>query len=238
MKYLTLIRTIALLHQHQREKKTTMHRGEPVEYIEVTLSDIALANQLAHEVLGRSLDELPPQTRNLLGLIERHVTAECELKAVDRRELWFTQRQIRELAGWSDFQIKTHMRKLVEMEYLLIHRGGRGQSFVYELVYRGEGDGGRPFLMGLADVTALAGGHAYGSNREHRNSEWEGSGSTRGAAGEPRGSEPENTGNASTDAELRFPKPQKREKALHRLARKTPVVGVAAHHNGNGRAGL
>ena len=66
MKYLTLIRAIALLHQHQRPRKTVEHRGRTLEYIEVTLDDIAVANRLAHEVLGRSLDELPPQTRRLL----------------------------------------------------------------------------------------------------------------------------------------------------------------------------
>ncbi len=37
-----------------------------IEYIEVTKKDIALANELAHEILGRSLDELPPPTRNLI----------------------------------------------------------------------------------------------------------------------------------------------------------------------------
>ncbi len=58
-KYLTLIDSIALLHQYQREIKTV---GK-LEYIEVTVSDIALANRLAHEVLGKTLDELPPQTR-------------------------------------------------------------------------------------------------------------------------------------------------------------------------------
>jgi len=66
-KYLTLIDTIALLHQHQREVKTLAHGEQGLRYIEVTLPDIALANQLAHEVLGRTLDELPPQTRRLSG---------------------------------------------------------------------------------------------------------------------------------------------------------------------------
>jgi hypothetical protein len=68
-KYLTLIDTIALLHQHQREVKVLAHGEQGLRYIEVTLADIALANQLAHEVLGRTLDELPPQTRRLLGLV-------------------------------------------------------------------------------------------------------------------------------------------------------------------------
>ena len=66
VKYLTLIRSIALLHQYQRPVKTAVHNGRTVEYIEVTLDDIVTANRLAHEVLGRSLDELPPQTRRLL----------------------------------------------------------------------------------------------------------------------------------------------------------------------------
>ena len=65
-KYLTLIDAIALLHQHQRETRT-LPNGQ--RFIEVTLDDIALANELAPEILGRSLDELPPQTRRLLGYI-------------------------------------------------------------------------------------------------------------------------------------------------------------------------
>ena len=66
MKYLALIRSIALLQQHQRQRKTATHNGQALEYIEVKLDDISTANRLAHEVLGRSLDELPPQTRRLL----------------------------------------------------------------------------------------------------------------------------------------------------------------------------
>ena len=66
VKYLTLIRSIALLHQKQRPLK----EKDGLHYIEVTLQDIAAANTLAHEVLGRSLDELPPQTRRLLELVK------------------------------------------------------------------------------------------------------------------------------------------------------------------------
>jgi len=63
VKYLTLIRAVTLLHQHQRPRRAaTGPDGRQVGYIEVTVDDVALANRLAHEVLGRSLDELPPQT--------------------------------------------------------------------------------------------------------------------------------------------------------------------------------
>jgi DNA primase len=64
-----LIDSIALLHQHQRPKGRYELGGRTLEYVPVTLDDIALANELAPEVLGRSLDELPPQTRTVLGHI-------------------------------------------------------------------------------------------------------------------------------------------------------------------------
>ena len=64
-KYLTLIDAIALLHQYQRPTERDPATSESGEFIRVTLDDIALANRLAPELLGRSLDELPPQTRRL-----------------------------------------------------------------------------------------------------------------------------------------------------------------------------
>ena len=44
-KLLTLVRSIALLHQHQRARKTITHQGHTVEYIEVTKHDIDLATR-------------------------------------------------------------------------------------------------------------------------------------------------------------------------------------------------
>jgi DNA primase catalytic core len=160
MKYLTMIRSIALLHQWQRPHKTVQHRGRAVEYIEVTLDDIAVANRVAHEVLGRSLDELPPQTRRLLLMIDEHVSAECDRQKMERSDYRFSRRDVREFTGWGDTQLKIHLHRLEEMEYLLIHRGGRGQSFVYELVFTRRADSGRPVLPGLIEIESL-GKRAY-----------------------------------------------------------------------------
>jgi hypothetical protein len=161
-KYLTLIDTIALLHQMQREVHVMERAGCAIEYVEATLADIALANELAHEVLGRSLDELPPQTRRLLQLIERHVARECEEKSIARGAFRFSRRGLREAIGWGDSQLKLHLARLVDLEYLIAHRGAHG-AHEYEIVYDGGGEDGRPFVPGLIDVEALR--HAYDSQR-------------------------------------------------------------------------
>ena len=54
MKYLSLISSIALLHQYQREIKQVAHNNQIIRYIEATLEDIAWANELAHEEIGRA----------------------------------------------------------------------------------------------------------------------------------------------------------------------------------------
>ena len=155
VKYLTLIRTIALLHQYQREVKTAMHLGQAVPYIEVTLDDIAVANRLANQVLGRSLDELSPQTRRLLMALEKMVGEACGAQKIEQSEYHFTRRQVRQHAGLSYEQVRVHLDRLVQLEYVLVHSGGRGQSFAYELLYDGGGKDGAPFLSGLLDVEAI-----------------------------------------------------------------------------------
>jgi hypothetical protein len=187
MKYLTLIRSIALLHQHQRPRKTVEHNGKPFEYIEVALHDIAVANRLTAEVLGRTLDELPPQTRRLLLLVNAMVAAECKRQKIERADFRFSRRDVRAVTGWGDTQLRLHLGRLEELEYLLAHRGGRGQSFVYELAFAIEGDGNRPVMAGLIDVEKL-GGYKYdvnfaGVNAENAGLESENAGSKRGQNG-------------------------------------------------------
>ncbi|MDG0807535.1 DNA primase [Pectobacterium brasiliense] len=137
MKYLTLIQSIALLHQYQREVKTVEHRGQVIEYIEVERSDIVLANKLAHEILGRTLDEMPPQTRKLLLLIQGMVNQLAHTQNKKPGEVRFTRRDIRNATQWSDSQLKLHCLRLAEMEYLLVHGGSRGHLLQYELLWDG-----------------------------------------------------------------------------------------------------
>jgi hypothetical protein len=166
VKYLTLIRTVALLHQHQRPRKTaTTPDGQRVAYIEATVADVTLANRLAHEVLGRSLDELPPGTRRLLEVLDGTVAERAAAEAVDRDQVRFTRRQVREATGWGDTQLKVHLARLVELELVVAHRAERGAGFVYELAWDGAGRGGERFLIGLADPAALAASPGYDDTR-------------------------------------------------------------------------
>jgi hypothetical protein len=185
-KYLTLIDALALLHQRQREVKVGRVDGERLEYVEVTLADIEVANRLADEVLGRTLDELPPQTRRLLLLVEEMVAARCAELSVERAELRFTRRDVRAYTGWGNTQLKVHLSRLEDMEYLLTHRGGRGQSFVYELLYDGRGKEGGRFLLGLIDVARLRARHGYDRNRSGSEAGWSGSGANRSGSSRPQ----------------------------------------------------
>lgn len=157
MKYLNLINTIALVHQYQREIKTY----QDIRYIEVEISDIEWANKLAHNILGRTLDELPPQTRALLNKINTMVTDHCQSESLSRSDYRFSRRQVREFTGWSDSQLKTHCARLSDLEYLIVHRGGRGQSLVYELAY--DGTDNQKHLMGLIDTKQLYDSQKSGS---------------------------------------------------------------------------
>jgi DNA primase len=154
-KYLTLIDTIALVHQCQREVKAIRNGAKVVEYVEVTADDIALANRLAHEVLGRSLDELPPQTRRVLRLLDRFVTEQAKKKGLERAQVRFSRRELREAWGMSDTQLRLHLDRLVALEYVLARREGPGGRLMCELVYDGGGEDGRPFVPGLIDAQAL-----------------------------------------------------------------------------------
>jgi DNA primase catalytic core len=154
MKFLTMIQAIALLHQHQREIKTSVEEDVRLEYIEATEADVKLAWELASHVLMRSLDDVQTQTRRLLLLIDKMVTAECERLEIERLDYRFTRATVRQFTGWGDSQLKKHLSRLEDLEYLALHRGAAGQTFVYALNFEMD-ESGKPVLPGLS----------YGANR-------------------------------------------------------------------------
>ena len=160
-KYLNLILAVTFLHQMQRPVKHDAESGQ--DYIETTLSDIAIANQLAATLFGQTLDELSRPSRELLKLIRKMVDG-LEQKEADRQHgakiigtgsACFNRRAVREFTGWSDYQVKIHIKQLEELEYLVPISGRRGQSFCYRLAWEGEGLDGERFLPGLVPVEEL-----------------------------------------------------------------------------------
>ena len=158
-KYLTLIDTIALLHQHQRERSQIAEdgaqRSEDGTYITVTLDDIELANRIAPELLGHSLDELPPQTRLLLDHIKALVRDIGNRDDIEQQLALFSRRQLCGSTGWTYSQVKRHLIRLQELEIIVPRYGGMGSTMRYELlVDASESDDTTP-KIGLLDVEKL-----------------------------------------------------------------------------------
>ena len=235
-KYLGIIEAVTLLHQFQRPRKTDARGERTKEYIEATLDDVALANRIAAEVLGRTLDELGPQTRQLLMLLDQMVSETCERYGATRSDFRFSRRDVRLFAGWSDTQLRVHLTRLQEMEYLLVHRGSRGQSFVYELLYDGQGKDGTPFLIGLADVETLAKAHGLPTPKEilepltHREGAPEGEPTTqtsRGLEGTSRGQNGAKTPPSRGDRRTLQPAPDEALSLLSAETAETPHLEPA-----------
>jgi DNA primase catalytic core len=147
-KYLTLINTIALLHQHQREIKRVTEGNILVEYIEVQPSDIAIANELAKAVLWRSFDELAPPVRGMLKELRTVFEQRAGEMGIEVYQVQLSRREIRRATQWSEWQVKNYCQKLVEMEYLYQSANGNGKPSLYRLLEPLEEDA--PALPSLA----------------------------------------------------------------------------------------
>ncbi len=164
-KYLNLILAVTFLHQLQRPVHNDAELGD---YIETTLDDIAIANELAHELFGHSLDDLSRPGRELLKLISDYMARQAGRvsgkagagNAVASGAATFMRRELREAFKWGDTRLRTHLDELVEMEYVVPLSGRFGQRYQYRLVVLADGQptaleqGGR-FLAGIKSVEQL-----------------------------------------------------------------------------------
>jgi len=130
-KYLNLIEAVTLLHQHQRPLEMDPIAGP---HLKTTLADIEAANRIAPEVLGRALDELPPQSRRMLEAIKELVRGDIEAREIEQRLALFSRRDVREATGWSETQTRHHLQRLEDLEYILKRNGRNGAVMRYELV--------------------------------------------------------------------------------------------------------
>ena len=138
-KLLTLIRAVTLLHQHQRPRRRITRHGLETVFIEATAEDVAVAQRLAAGLSGRpDLADVAPQTRRLLELLDALVAAEARAQQCRRENVRFTRRRAREYVGWSDYALRRHLARLVELEFLAPHRSGN--AYIYELLWSEQDD--------------------------------------------------------------------------------------------------
>jgi len=153
MKYLTLIRSIALLHQHQRPHKTVQHHGarsstSKLRWLTSTLPTglrmrfwpfagrVAAADQALAVGVTRWLQP-SASGRRWRDPITASRAATCARRQAGR------------------YAVENPSASVGGDGVLLAHRGGRGQSFVYELVFARLADSGKPTLPGLIEIEKL-----------------------------------------------------------------------------------
>jgi hypothetical protein len=132
--------------------------GEAIEYVTVDLADIQIATEVVRQILGHSLDELSHPGLSLLMLLDAMV-ADGRTRTAGQGAAGstvFTRRDVRSYTGWSDYRVHTHLRELVDLEYVLVESNRAGFRHRYRLAYDGQGKSGEKFLMGVRSVDELA----------------------------------------------------------------------------------
>jgi hypothetical protein len=90
----------------------------------------------------------------LLKLLRGWVEERTRELGLKQRDFRFTRRELRAVTHWGDTQLKVHLGRLVELEYVRAASMSRRESYVYELAYDGD-CAPEPHLAGLIDADAL-----------------------------------------------------------------------------------
>jgi DNA primase len=148
-KFISLVKAITLLHQHQRKTgRDERLGGTSFEYVQATQRDVELARELGRAVFPRNVDDVSPTGRTLLGHIddfvhEKHRTLRGKEPEnnEDLSSIPFTRKELRERNGWSEKQIRTNIEPLVELGYLAsVGHSRQGSAYRYLLLDNGKDD--------------------------------------------------------------------------------------------------
>ena len=104
------------------------------EYIETTLEDITIANELAHYLFAQTLDELSFPSRQLLRLTADYVSHRAAAENKQPAAVEFTRRELREAIKWSEARLRLHLGELIKMEYIQAVSGRFGQRYKHRLL--------------------------------------------------------------------------------------------------------
>jgi predicted transcriptional regulator len=125
--YLLAIEAITFYQQYQRERKAD-EKGEM--YIEVTIEDIAAANELLQDILLRKSDELNGSCRDYLQSINQYLQ--------DNQQAKFTNREIRKHLKLEPTKQKRFTKTLLESYYIRRTQGSKAKGYEYEIVSPGD----------------------------------------------------------------------------------------------------
>ncbi len=120
--YLQFIEAVTFYHQFQREEKAD-ENGEV--FIETTLEDIQIANQLLKEVLLRKSDELSGACRNYFEALKVHL--------IKLEKNTFVNREIRSALRITGTTLRRYHNELLNTGQISIVKGKRHTGYTYQI---------------------------------------------------------------------------------------------------------
>ena len=125
--YLAFIETVTFYHQHQRKRISPPSGELEGAYIETTIEDIEIANQLLKDVLLTKSDELTKGCRDFFEAVKRHLAKEQKTS--------FYSQQIRKAFRMSPNNVKYYLAILSKYNLVKVIGGHpRKQGYEYEII--------------------------------------------------------------------------------------------------------
>ncbi len=145
-KYLSLIKAIAFIHQFQRPLKEVesqvassatlpadRRQSQVFKIIEAQKSDLEIANHLAEKLLSQNLRELSEPSLTLLNHLQK-MKEQKLLEGIPSGKILFIRKEIRESLQWTDYQVRTYLKELVDLEYVMSLSGRNGSLYRYKVI--------------------------------------------------------------------------------------------------------
>lgn len=122
--YLQFIESITFYYQYQRQEKANKDTGEI--YIETTIEDIKLANELITEVLLRKSDTLNGATRNHLEMLKAYLSY--------NKQTTFTNTEIRRKLRVKETTLRRYNNLLLAEGYIKRIKHKKTKSYCFEII--------------------------------------------------------------------------------------------------------
>ena len=118
---MAFVEAVTYYHQYQRNEKVNKHTGEL--YIETTLEDIGIANELIKDILLRKSDELTGACRKYFEKLKNFLKKNC----TDT----FKTKDIRSEFRISSSSLNRYQQQLLNSDFIRIISGNKQKGFEY-----------------------------------------------------------------------------------------------------------